>query len=165
MVSITGCFLVFLLLHYRRRRESFPQTVCKTKAPSTGAFCLLGNFHSAAAEPKKRVGQNGVGDPRCTLITTIVRRELSRSTSSRSDCAVSINHTLIQYVRRSRLMVESAGCRLGPYPPYPPRLRQRLPQCPRTVAACFLGRSQFSSGLFFGRLASFTAPQELRPSL
>ena len=130
MVSITGCFLVFLLLHYRRRRESFPQTVCKTKAPSTGAFCLLGNFHSAAAEPKKRVGQNGVGDPRCTLITTIVRRELSRSTSSRSDCAVSINHTLIQYVRRSRLMVESAGCRLGPYPPVPPSPTAAAPSVP-----------------------------------
>ena len=136
----------------------------KLKPHSLGLFVCWAIFIRAVAEPKKGVGQNGVGDPRGTLITTIVRRELSSSKSSRSDCAVSVNHTLIPYVRCPRLMVESAGCRLGPYPPYPPRLRQRLPQCPRTVAASFwAGAIQLRP--FFGRLASFTAPQELRPSL
>jgi hypothetical protein len=51
--------------------------------------------------------------------------------------AVSINQTLITCSRRSATDVEFASCRFGLCPPYPHRLQQRLPQCPRTAAAWF----------------------------
>jgi hypothetical protein len=47
----------------------------KLKPHSLGLFVCWAIFIRTAAEPKKGVDQNGVGDPRGTLIATIVRRE------------------------------------------------------------------------------------------
>jgi hypothetical protein len=59
-------------------------------------------------------------------------------------------------------MLQSTGCRIGLDPDRrtPITYSSGSLSAPRTAAALILGRSQTSSGLFFGGLSEFTAQKE-----